>query len=174
MGGTEVARIIPKGGFRVGCKESRQIATALSLALWEGGTHVARLTVAIGLFILIINVVFTTTAFAYQIISFSGTTYNLLECPAGNPCNFASGNNPPPAYLNGLTQQAFTSFYANYQPTQAFSWAIEGYNNQGYVFGSVLGGGITAFDTQFVFYQGQILCCTLDQPYRITGEPLAE
>src|ERR1044071_10228329 len=97
----------------------------------------------------------------------SNIIYTLVNCnQISQPCNnFDSSNGaPPPDYLNGFDQQAFKTFYESqgYQPTQDFNITIRGNNSSGYVYGRVFDGGIPTFDTQFVFYQGQILCCTTD------------
>jgi hypothetical protein len=103
---------------------------------------------------------------------FQDIVFDVHQCTVTHPCNFSAGaGSPPPGYLNGFTPQTFTSFYESvgYNPTQPFDVSITGANSEGYVYGHVFDGGITAFDTQFVFYSGHVLCCTIDFPYRIAS-----
>ena len=113
-----------------------------------------------------IVVVLQCKAFANPI---GNIIYTLVNCDQpSHPCaNFNSSKGPPPVnYLSGFDQQAFQTFYESqgFQPTQDFDILIRGNNSAGYVYGRVFDGGITGFDTQFVYYQGQVLCCTMTFP----------
>lgn len=96
--------------------------------------------------------------------------FNMTACGSGiAPCDVvATRRAPTAAELAGLNQSAFLTYMApllNGQ-TGAFNWSITDSSSSGFVIGSV--SGPNSIITQFVFHQGQVVCCSIDEPFRLS------
>src|SRR4051795_8202217 len=97
-------------------------------------------------------------------------TYHLTICgeptptQPGSPCYVQSTTiTPTPAMLDGLTQDLFNQFFSAHGIIwygNTWLYDTDKANNSGYVFGHVI-DNVASADTQFVYYQGTLLCCTV-------------
>lgn len=100
--------------------------------------------------------------------------YHLTACGGGapqpgSPCFVQQEGGPPPANAaDGLNEAAFEDFFNGHglSGNEPYGWTVNGGNKAGYLFGDLAGQGFF-LDTQFVFFQGQVLCCYADFPYRL-------
>lgn len=72
------------------------------------------------------------------------------------------------ADLSGLTQAKFDVFFAEFNHFGDWQWHPRGVTSTGYVYGYVHDDP-HYLDTQFVYYQGEVLCCKTDSPWMILG-----
>jgi hypothetical protein len=100
--------------------------------------------------------------------------YTVRQCTVADPCDVGAGphgGTPPAHYLNGLDNNLFVAYFelnlpgAGVTSSSVFGFQIRGSNSSGYIYGHVLGPNL--IDTQFIFHAGQLLCCTIDEPYVI-------
>lgn len=93
--------------------------------------------------------------------------YHVVPCGgAFDPCSIVGSNHVPTAdQLAGFNNQLLLDYYKPILSGQTgvFSTWITGASSSGYVIGSV--SGPNSIHTQFVFYDGQMLCCWADSPF---------
>jgi hypothetical protein len=85
-------------------------------------------------------------------------------------CSIVQGGQTPTAQdLQGLDNAAFVQFFQGIEqgPNPGFSWGPVGASADGYVIGSV--DGDDNIDTGFVYHNGQVLCCMVDEPFQLAG-----
>lgn len=89
----------------------------------------------------------------------------------GDACYVARADTvPTPADTSGLNNNLFSAFFTSHgiAAVGGWHWDARGVNAGGYVFGDVW-DDIRLATTQFVYRAGQVLCCTVDFPYRLNG-----
>lgn len=99
----------------------------------------------------------------YHVVS---CTQNPAQCAAFNPTNGA----PPANYLDGFNRQVFADYLASYgfQTSDELVASITGTAANGTVYG-YLDDWDYGLHTQFIFQNGQVSCCIIDEPFRIDG-----
>jgi hypothetical protein len=96
------------------------------------------------------------------------TPYTIVACggPAQPACTVHGVTNGQP--VPGLTESDFQTFFTTQlgQPITAnYSWVVRDVNSSGVAIGSVEGGPPARLHTSFVFDRGQVICCTVDDPF---------
>jgi hypothetical protein len=109
----------------------------------------------------------------------SNLVYHLTICgdgthngpQPGSPCYVQPAQVPPPPEMMPIVREAINKSYPELLPGHEWYIGIGGSNKQGYVYGRLYGATLlySDWDTQFIFYQGQILCCHIDMPYWLGG-----
>lgn len=96
--------------------------------------------------------------------------YTVVPCGgAFDPCSIVgSYRAPTPDQLAGFNNQLFLDYYKPLLQGQTgtFGLTIKDSNSNGYIIGGV--NGPNQIHTQFIFYQGQLLCCFADEPFTLT------
>jgi hypothetical protein len=106
---------------------------------------------------------------AADLIPYSVTACGQASQPA---CSIFSVSHVPTAEDTlGLDNALFANYFIAHGLTGAvvnpqFSWTPIAANSEGEVIGRV--SGDNEIHTQFVYYQGQLLCCTTDDPFTLS------
>src|SRR5713101_4378164 len=101
------------------------------------------------------------------------STYQAVACDGiYAPCDFVGAERSPTSHdTAGLTSDLFRSFFEHKGILRGMpgniTWEAEGSNDNGYVFGSVQGPNMIR--TQFLYREGELLCCTTDEPFFLSA-----
>lgn len=110
--------------------------------------------------------------------SLSLPTYSFYQCGgAGLPaCNVTQAYTAPTTtQLAGLNGEAFVKYAVTIglagpgvTDPSVYHWTITGANANGVILG-LFGGPASVENISFLFYQGQVLCCSTDSPFALLG-----
>lgn len=95
------------------------------------------------------------------------TVYHATICENPADCFIAPPQGAPPGFPD-ITPLLTVFYDAAGIPHNPITYGVTGSNTQGLVYGPVSDIG-NSFETQWIYQNGAILCCTVDFPYRLTA-----
>lgn len=105
-------------------------------------------------------------ALCFTATAAQATVYHATFCDDPAACHIAPPQGAPAGFPDISAQ--INAFYAPFNPVMPLSYFVTGSNSQGVAYGQAW-EDLGQIDAQFVYRDGDIICCTFDAPYRLAA-----